>query len=73
MKTLLLAAAVVTLGFSAASAENRKDSMHDMTMQNETMRDRDHGTMKDSGAQKQADKAYTDFWQRYSSGGGGGG
>lgn len=73
MKTLLLAAAVLSLGFGVARAETRQDAMHDKMTQHDTMRDGDHAAMKDSTPLKQMAHTASPGWQNDTGLAGGGG
>jgi hypothetical protein len=73
VKTLLLAAAVLSLGFGVANAETRKDAMHDTMKQTETMRDGDRMAMKHAAAHRQTVHAVTSAWQNDTGLAGGGG
>ena len=73
MKTLLLAAAVLSFGIGVARAETAPAAMHDRTMHHDSMhdgiRDRMNGTM----APKQTAHAVTNAWQSDAGLAGGGG
>ena len=73
MKTLLLAAAVLTLGLGAANADTGKDAMRDTMKQTETMRDGDSKAMQDAAPNRQTSHTATPAWQDYNATSGGGG
>jgi hypothetical protein len=72
MKTLLLAATVLSLGFGVAHAETHTATMRDTTMSHGTACDGNQATMQDTAMPKQTATYDSKAWQNPGYAGGGG-
>jgi hypothetical protein len=72
MKTLLLAATVLALGFGVARAESHTEAMRDAMMSHGTSCGGDRATMKDTTMPKQTATYDSKAWQNPGYAGGGG-
>lgn len=73
MKTLLLAAAVLSFGVAVARAETPPTAMHDTTKQHDSMHDGNRDRMNGTMAPKQTAHGVTNAWQSDAGLAGGGG